>query len=125
MKLKQNIPLSTGTFEYDDQYLIPDQSMTIGEMIDRHIDNQSVSNHENEAVDDPNLDSPLRYDSELTDVKTKYQDKDYFEALDTMRRSIGAGALDSNPKNLSSHEQVSTNTPESVPSNSPSGEGAR
>lgn len=104
-------------FVYDDSFVIPDQSMTIGDMIERHVDSQSVSNHQNEAMEDVNLDNPFRYDSDITDVRTRYQDQEYFDDLQRRANSIGAGAVDPNPNNLS-NEKVSPSSPEGVSSDS-------
>lgn len=105
---------------YPESFTQPDESMSIGEMIERHIGADSVSNHESEAYEDVNIENPMRYDFDLTDVPTKYQDGDYFNYLERMRKGISTDALDNNPKNLSS-EKVSTNSTESLPSNSATG----
>lgn len=119
MVLKKNIRESfVSTFHYSDEYVQPDQSMTIGEIIERHIDGSSISNHENEAYDDVNIDSPTRYDMDLTDVPTKYQDGEYFAMLENARRSFVDAGSDPNPNNLSSNEKVSSNSSESVQSDS-------
>lgn len=104
---------------YCNDYLVPDQALTIGQIIERHLDSSQVSNHQNEVMEDVNIESPFRYDSDLTDVKTKYQDKDYFEEMEYRRNHIGDGSFDYNPKNLNSYEKVSPSSSQSVPSDSP------
>lgn len=107
-------------FVYDDSYVIPDQSMTIGDMVDRNILGQSISDHSDEAILDDNFDEPLRYDTDLTDVKTPYQDKEYLDDLHRRAHSISSGSIDPNPNNLN-HEKVSSSPVKSVSSDSSSG----
>lgn len=122
MESKTFIRASRGA-KYPPSYTQPDQSMTIGDLIERHLDGSSVSNHQSEAVEDTNVESPMCYDNDLTDVPTVYQDGDYFAALETARRSISTESIDVNPRNLSSNEKVPTNPAQDMPGNSPVGQG--
>lgn len=121
MELKNNLRVCVPSFEYDDIYTQPDESMSIGEMIERHVDASTISNHSSEAYEDNNLDSPTRYDMDLTDVPTMYQDREYFSGLENARRSFVDAASDSNPKNLS-NEKSSASDSKGVPMDSTSGQ---
>ena len=103
-------------FVYPDLYTQPDQSLTIGEIIERHVDAGTVSNHESEAYEDTNIDNPMRYDMEITDVPTVYQDGEHFDTLESMRRSYVDAALDPNPNNQPSKPVANENSKESAPS---------
>lgn len=109
---------------YEDDYTIPDQGLTIGDMIERHLDSGAVSNHSHEVMEDTNIDEPMRYDSDLTDVKTIYQDKEYFDDLAAKRTHISQGAIDYNPKNLNPNEKVPASPSQSLPSDSPVSQGS-
>lgn len=115
---------SKNHFEYHDDYTIPDQSRSIGDLLERHMSLDGVTNHENEAVVDTDIDSPMRYDTELTDIPTKYQDKEYFDHLESLRKGVSQGSLDTNPRNLNSDEKVSESSAQIVSRDSPSGEGS-
>lgn len=108
MENKVNYRMPVGGFVYDDSYIQPDQSLTIGQIIERHLDPGSVSNHANEAFDDQNLDSPTRYDMDLTDVPTKYQDSEYFNMLESARKSFVDASTETNPKGLPATPQTAT-----------------
>lgn len=122
MELKKNLRDLTNNFVYDDAYTLPDQSMTIGDLIERHMDIGSVSNHESEMVEDTNVEFPMRYDSDLTDIPTVYQDGEYFNMLETARRSFVDGSQDPNPKNLNSNEKGITDNSKGVPMDQPTGQ---
>lgn len=117
MKIRQNLRTNVTSTVFCDDYVQPDQSMTIGDLLQRHIDSTEISNHMAEAVEDVNIDSPMRYDTELTDIPTKYQDKDYFDRLESMHKSISSpSAIDNNPNNLNSSSNVQSieNNPKGV-----------
>lgn len=79
---------------FQPSYTQPDACMTIGEMIERHI--FEASDHSSEAVVDEDINNPLPYDSDLTDMKTPYQDGEFYSSV---RRSISS-EFDPNPNNL-------------------------
>lgn len=110
--------------DYRTSFVQPDQSRTIADLIERHIDLANYQDHSNQAVEDTNIDSPMRYDSELTDFPTKYQDKEFYDYQNSLRQKIGEGATDPNPRNLNPNEKVSTDTSKSVQSDRTIGEGA-
>lgn len=116
-KNPKSIRQSVGSTGYPSSYTQPDQAMSIGELIERHLDAGEVSNHESQAVEDLNIDSPMRIDTDLTDVKTRYQDPEYFNDLEMMARGISADTIESNP-NVHNNEKVSPNPPENLPSDS-------
>lgn len=52
---------------------VPDQSFTIAQMFERYIDPSSVNQY-GPGFNDPDIDSPTDYDTDLTDMPSKYEE---------------------------------------------------